>query len=59
MLTLGIQSYGVGIEDGTSQCAYMLLSGGTPASRDGGVLRDSRGACPVCVDACPRLLGIL
>ena len=40
---------GQGLEVGGGQDANVLLSGGTSISCNGGFLRDSRSAGPVCV----------
>ncbi len=44
---------GQGLEGGVGRGESMLLSGGTASSCNGGALRDSRGAGPMCVVGSP------
>ena len=48
---------GQGLEGGGGRDANMLLSGGTSISYNGGAIRDSRSAGPMCVGGYPLLCG--
>ncbi len=56
MSAWGIQSYKAGFEGSAGRGANVLLFG-TDMLGDGGALRDSRGAGPMCMGGRPLLCG--
>ena len=52
-----VLKYGAGLVGGRGRDANVLLSCGTVVLCNGGALRDSRSAGPMCLGGCPLMCG--